>query len=135
MITATSVRTWELDRTPDLVDLVSAARDNGLEVLLIERPMPDAVSVAALGKAFDLVAAKGGVALEDASGKTVDFERGENRAASRSADSPTGRTATRAVRGQAFRRCCSGCQSWPSRGSAAARTPPRHRLTLKPGSS
>ena len=79
MITATSVRTWELDRTPDLVDLVSAARDNGLEVLLIERPMPDAVSVAALGKAFDLVAAKGGVALEDSSGKTVDFEPGEDR--------------------------------------------------------
>jgi len=79
VITATSVRTWELDRTPDLVDLVGAARDNGLEVLLIERPMPDAVSVAALGKAFDLVAASGGVALEDASGKTVDFEPGENR--------------------------------------------------------
>ena len=66
MITATTVRTWELDRTPDLIDLVGAARDNGHEVLLIERPMPDAVSVAALGKAFDLVAAKGGVALEDA---------------------------------------------------------------------
>jgi salicylate biosynthesis isochorismate synthase/menaquinone-specific isochorismate synthase len=79
MITATSVRTWELDRTPDLIDLVSAARDNGHEVLLIERPMPDAVSVAALGKAFDLVAAKGGVALEDASGKTIDFEAGADR--------------------------------------------------------
>jgi len=79
VITATSVRTSELDRTPDLVDLVSAARDNGHEVLLIERPMPDAVSVAALGKAFDLVAARGGVALEDASGKVVDFEPGEDR--------------------------------------------------------
>ena len=79
MITATSVRTWELDRTPDLIDLVSAARDNGHEVLLIERTMPDAVSVAALGKAFDLVAAKGGVALEDANGKTVDFEAGADR--------------------------------------------------------
>jgi isochorismate synthase len=79
MIAATAVRTWELDRTPDLIDLVSAARDNGHEVLLIERPMPDAVSVAALGKAFDLVAAKGGVALEDADGKTVDFEAGVDR--------------------------------------------------------
>jgi isochorismate synthase len=79
MITATSVRTWELDRTPDLIDLVSAARDNGHEVLLIERPMPEAVSVAALGKAFDLVAAKGGVALEDADGKTVDYEAGVDR--------------------------------------------------------
>jgi isochorismate synthase len=79
LITSTSVRTWELDRTPDLVDLVSAARDNGHEVLLIERPMPDAVSIAALGKAFDLVASKGGVALEDAGGKVVDFEAGADR--------------------------------------------------------
>jgi salicylate biosynthesis isochorismate synthase len=73
------VRTWELDRTPDLVDLVSAARDAGHEVLLIERPMPEAVSVAALGKAYDLVAVPGGVAMEDASGAVVDFEAGDNR--------------------------------------------------------
>jgi salicylate biosynthesis isochorismate synthase/menaquinone-specific isochorismate synthase len=79
MIAATSVRTWELDRTPDLIDLVSAARDNGHEVLLIERPMPDAVSVAALGKAYDLVAAKGGVALENAGGTVIDFEAGPDR--------------------------------------------------------
>jgi isochorismate synthase len=79
VITTTSVRTWELDRTPDLIDLVSAARDNGHEVLLIERPMPDAVSIAALGKAFDILAAKGGVALEDASGRVVDFEAGSDR--------------------------------------------------------
>ena len=79
MITSTSIRTWEVDRTPDLVDLVSAARDNGHEVLLIERPMPDAVSIAALGKTFDLVAARGGVALEDAAGKVVDFESGDDR--------------------------------------------------------
>jgi salicylate biosynthesis isochorismate synthase/menaquinone-specific isochorismate synthase len=78
LITSTSVRSWELDRTPDLVDLVSAARDSGHEVLLIERPMPDAVSIAALGKAFDLVAGKGGVALEDASGTVVDFEAGDD---------------------------------------------------------
>ena len=37
MIAVTAVRTWELDRTPDLVDLVSAARDGGHEVLLVER--------------------------------------------------------------------------------------------------
>ena len=84
MIAATSVRTWELDRTPDLIDLVGAARDNGHEVLLIERPMPDAVSVAALGKAFDLVAARDGVALEDAGGKVVDFEAGGDRLAAAS---------------------------------------------------
>ena len=73
----TTVRTWELDRTPDLVDLVGAARDAGHEVLLIERPMPDAVSVAALGRAYDIVAAPGGVALEDVGGKVVDFEPGD----------------------------------------------------------
>jgi salicylate biosynthesis isochorismate synthase/menaquinone-specific isochorismate synthase len=79
LITSTSVRTWELDRTPDLLDLVSAARDNGHEVLLIERPMPDAVSIAALGKAFDLVATEGGVALEDAGGTVIDYEAGADR--------------------------------------------------------
>jgi isochorismate synthase len=79
MITAVEVRIRELDRTPDLVDLVSAARDAGHEVLLIERPMPDAVSVAALGRAYDIVAARGGVALEDATGKTLGFEPGEDR--------------------------------------------------------
>ncbi|HEV2029165.1 MAG TPA: hypothetical protein VGS16_11655, partial [Candidatus Dormibacteraeota bacterium] len=105
MITASSVRTWELDRTPDLIDLVGAARDNGHEVLLIERPMPDAVSVAGLGKAFDIVAARGGVALEDAAGKVVDFEAGTDRltAASRLwrrlADSLTGPSTASALRG------------------------------------
>jgi menaquinone-specific isochorismate synthase len=79
VIAVTAVRTWELDRTPDLVDLVSAARDAGHEVLLIERPMPDAVSVAALGRAYDMVAARGGVALEDAAGKVIDFEPGDDR--------------------------------------------------------
>ncbi len=79
MIATTRVRTWELERTPDLVDLISAARDAGHEVLLIERPMPDAVSVAALGRAFDIVAAAGGVALEDATGAVIDFEPGEDR--------------------------------------------------------
>jgi isochorismate synthase len=79
MIAVSSVSTWELDRTPDLVDLVTAARDAGHEVLLIERPMPDAVSVAALGRAYDIVAASGGVALEDQSARVVDFEPGDDR--------------------------------------------------------
>jgi isochorismate synthase len=79
MITAAPVRTWELDRNPDLVDLVSAARDAGHEVMLIERPMPDAVSVAAIGRALDIVSAPGGVAVEDPEGTTVDFEPGEDR--------------------------------------------------------
>jgi menaquinone-specific isochorismate synthase len=79
MIAATTVRAWELDRTPDLVDLVTAARDVGHEVMLIERPMPDAVSVAAIGRVLDIVSAKGGVTLEDSNGKTIDFESGDNR--------------------------------------------------------
>jgi len=79
MIAATRIRGRELDRTPDLVDLVTAARDAGHEVMLIERPMPDAVSVAAIGRALDIVAAPGGVAVENADGKTIDFEPGENR--------------------------------------------------------
>ncbi len=79
MITAGSVRSRVLDRTPDLVDLVTAARDAGQEVMLVERPMPDAVSIAAIGRAFDIVAAPDGVTLEDAGGKTIDREPGENR--------------------------------------------------------
>lgn len=79
MIATTAVRTWELERTPDLIDVVSAARDSGHEVLLVERPMPEAVSVAALGRAFDIVAAPGGVAVEDADGEVVDFEPGTDR--------------------------------------------------------
>ena len=79
MITAQSIRTSELDRTPDFVELISSARDAGHEVMLIERPMPDAVSVAAIGRAFDIVAAPGGVSLEDAQGRQVDFEPGDNR--------------------------------------------------------
>ncbi len=78
-IAATAVRVRELERTPDLIDLVSAARDAGHEVLLIERPMPDAVSVAAIGRVFDIVAARDGVALEDASGNVVDRELGTDR--------------------------------------------------------
>src|SRR5207245_9449606 len=74
-----SARTWELDRTPDLVDLVSAARDAGHEVMLIERPMPDAVSVAAIGRAFDSVAAPGGVSLEDAGGRQIALEKDAKR--------------------------------------------------------
>ena len=73
-ITATAVRVRELDRTPDLVDIVSAARDGGHEVLLIERPMPDAVSIAAVGRVYDIVASRDGVALEDAAGKVIDRE-------------------------------------------------------------
>jgi isochorismate synthase len=78
-ITAVAIHVRELERTPDLVDLVSAARDAGHEVLLIERPMPDAVSIAAIGRVFDIVATPHGVALEDASGAVIDREPGDDR--------------------------------------------------------
>jgi len=74
MKTSTQVQARELDRNPDLVDVVSAARDAGHEVMLVERPMPDAVSVAALGRVFDIVSDPGGVALENAQGERLDFE-------------------------------------------------------------
>ena len=78
-LAASAISVRELDRTPDLVDLVSGARDAGHEVLLIERPMPDAFSIAAIGRAFEIVAAPEGVVLEDADGNVVDRERGDNR--------------------------------------------------------
>ena len=52
-LAVTSLTVRELDRTPDLVELAGAARDAGHEVLLIERPMPDAVSVAGIGTAYE----------------------------------------------------------------------------------
>lgn len=71
----------ELDRTPDLAELVGAARDAGREAALIERPMPDAVSIAAIGRRFDLVSTPRGAALEDAEGHTLDEELGGDRLA------------------------------------------------------
>lgn len=76
-----AVEARELDRTPDLVELATAARDAGHEVALIERPMPDAVSVAGIGRWFDIVSTLDGVALEDAEGRQLDAESGPDRPA------------------------------------------------------
>jgi menaquinone-specific isochorismate synthase len=78
-VIARAMRVRELERTPDLVDLVGAARDAGHEVLLIERPMPDAVSIAAIGRALDIVASDGGVVVEDPDGRVLDREPGDDR--------------------------------------------------------
>jgi len=43
--------------------------------------MPDAVSIAGIGRRFDLVSTPGGAALEDASGRRLDQEEGEDRLA------------------------------------------------------
>lgn len=68
------MRSRELGHTPDLADLVASARDAGQEAVLIDRPMPDAVSVAAVGRAYDIVSIPGGAAVEDADGARVDEE-------------------------------------------------------------
>jgi isochorismate synthase len=75
------LRPRELDRTPDLVELVTAARAAGHEVMLVERPMPDAVSIAGVGRRFDVVSTPGGAAVEDASGHRLDEEPGADRLA------------------------------------------------------
>jgi isochorismate synthase len=71
----------ELEGTPDLVELASAARDAGHEVTLIERPMPDAVSLVGIGRRLDLVSNRSGVALEDEQGNQLDEEPGLDRLA------------------------------------------------------
>jgi isochorismate synthase len=73
------LRAHELDRTPDLAELAGAARAAGHEVMLIERPMPDAVSVAGIGRRYDLVSTPEGAALEDAGGRRIDHEPGPDR--------------------------------------------------------
>jgi isochorismate synthase len=70
------LRTSELRSTPDLVEVVAAARDAGHEAMLFERPMPDAVSVAGIGRSVELVATPSGVALEGPDGERLDFEPG-----------------------------------------------------------
>jgi isochorismate synthase len=73
------LKTVELDHTPDLVDLVSAARDAGHEVTLFERSIPDAVSIAGIGRRFDLVSTESGAALEDHEGKVLVREQHPDR--------------------------------------------------------
>lgn len=77
--TIASERALELDRTPDLVELVSAARDAGYEVMLFERAVPDAVSIAAIGRRFDIVSTPEGAALQDGDGRLLESARGSNR--------------------------------------------------------
>jgi salicylate biosynthesis isochorismate synthase/menaquinone-specific isochorismate synthase len=75
MLEAPTLAPRELRGTPDLADLVSAARDAGHEVVLIDRPMPDAVSVLGIGRRFDIVSTPGGAVVEDAEGRMADEER------------------------------------------------------------
>lgn len=75
--TLLSGRAFELARAPDLARLAGTARDLGHEVVLIERPMPEAVSVLGIGRALEIVSVSGGVAAEDAAGRRLDEEPGE----------------------------------------------------------
>lgn len=76
-----SPATIPLGSNPDLARLASQARDAGLEVMLIERPMPDAVSLVAVGRLWDIVSGPAGVRLESPSGEILDEERGGDRVA------------------------------------------------------
>ena len=58
------------------MDLAGAARDAGHPVVLVERPVADAVSVAGLGVAWEIVSAPGGVELRDAGGQVAAREAG-----------------------------------------------------------
>ncbi len=71
----------ELESSPDLISLMSAARDAGLETMLLERPLPDAVSILGLGRSCDLVATVGGVVLAAPDGTRLDEEPGRRRLA------------------------------------------------------
>jgi salicylate biosynthesis isochorismate synthase/menaquinone-specific isochorismate synthase len=73
---AMKVHTEELESTPDLVETAAAARAAGREVILIERSVPDAVSVVGIGRALEIVSAPGGVRVEDASGRSLWEESG-----------------------------------------------------------
>ena len=64
----------ELDHTPDLVDLAGRARRGGLDAMLFVRPMPDAASLAGVGRSYEIVSRPGGAAVEDEQGETVDQE-------------------------------------------------------------
>ena len=79
--TAPALQVVELDRTPDLVDLVSAARDAGDDVMLFERAVPDAVSIAGIGRRFDIVSTAAGAALQDGQGQILASEENANRLA------------------------------------------------------
>ena len=79
--TTPALHVVELDRTPDLVDLVSAARDAGDDVMLFERAVPDAVSIAGIGRRFDIVSSPVGAALQDGQGQVLASEENPNRLA------------------------------------------------------
>ena len=69
----------ELDRTPDLVELAGAARDAGHDVMLFERAVPDAVSIAAVGRRFEIVSTPEGADLQDGDGRVLESAPDSNR--------------------------------------------------------
>jgi salicylate biosynthesis isochorismate synthase/menaquinone-specific isochorismate synthase len=64
----------DLDREVDLLEVAAAARAAGQDVALLERQEPGAVSVAGIGRRFDIVSTRDGAALEDADGRLLDRE-------------------------------------------------------------
>lgn len=97
-------RAFELGRSPDLAQLAGVARDLGHEVVLFERPMPEAVSVLGIGRAVDITSIPGGVAAEDAAGHRLAEEGGEPVAAA----------------ARLWRRVADGIEAGPGGGATAA---------------
>lgn len=132
--TIASERAVELDRTPDLVELISAARDAGHEVMLFERAVPDAVSIAAVGRRFDIVSIPEGAALQDADGRLLESLRESNRLAAAArlwallaaessvGDGPVG-TGLVAVGGFAFDPGCEPSGPWAGFPAVLFRVP------------
>ncbi len=64
-------RTRELPGSPDLAALTARARDRGWDGALIERTLPDAVSLAALGRTLELVGDGASTWAEDERGRRL----------------------------------------------------------------
>ena len=73
-----ALRFTELDHDPDLVDLVTRARDAGHSATLMERPGSQTLSAAGLGRTVDLVSDGTGARIEDPDGTVLEALEGRD---------------------------------------------------------